>query len=190
MEITLESLGLSKEEIQNRVIDQIVRSALTSLSWDEDGDDVEISSKFSRTIEDACRARIDQKINELGEQYVLPNVDRYVETLTLQETNRWGEKKGASVTFVEYMVERAEAYITEPVNFEGKSKAEAGGYSWSKSQSRISHMIHQHLHYSIETAIKTMLKDANANIVGGLEAALKAKLEELQKAIKIAVTVK
>jgi hypothetical protein len=190
MEITLESLGLSKEEIQNRVIDQIVRSALTSAVWNEDGDEIAIRSKFSHTIEDACRARIDQKINELGEQHVLPNVDRYVETLTLQETNRWGEKKGSSVTFVEYMVERAEAYITEPVNFEGKTKAEAGGYSWSKSQSRISHMIHQHLHYSIETAIKAMLKDANANIVAGLEAALKAKLEELQKAIKIAVTVK
>jgi len=190
MEITLESLGLSKEEIQNRVIDQIVRSALSTVDMDEDGDEIAIRSKFARTIEDACRARIDQKINELGDLHVLPNIDRYVETLTLQETNRWGEKKGSSVTFVEYMVERAEAYITEPVNFEGKTQAEAGGYGWSKSQSRISHMIHRHLHYSIETAIKNMLKDANANIVGGLEAALKAKLEELQKAIKIAVTVK
>lgn len=189
MEITLESLGLSKEEIQNRVIDQIVRSALTSAVWNEDGDEIAIKSKFAGTIEDACRARIDQKINELGELHVLPNVDRYVETLILQETNRWGEKKGSSVTFVEYMVERAEAYITEPVDYEGKTQAEKG-YGWSKSQSRISHMIHRHLHYSIETAIKTMLKDANANIVNGLEAALKAKLEELQKAIKIAVTVK
>lgn len=189
MEITLESLGLSKEEIQNRVIDQIVRSALSTVDMDEDGDEIAIRSKFARTIEDACRARIDQNINELGELHVLPNVDRYVETLTLQETNRWGEKKGSSVTFVEYMVERAEAYITEPVDYEGKTQAEKG-YGWSKSQSRISHMIHRHLHYSIETAIKTMLKDANANIVDGLETALKAKLEELQKAIKIAVTVK
>ena len=189
MEITLESLGLSKEEIQSRVIDQIVRSALTSVSWDEDGNDVAISSRFASTIEDACRARIDQKIEELGELYVLPNVDRYVETLTLQETNRWGEKKGSSVTFVEYMVERAEAYITEPVDYEGKTQAEKG-YGWSKSQSRISHLIHQHLHYSIEAAIKKMLQNANASIVGGLEVALKAKLEELQKAIKIAVTVK
>ena len=189
MEITLESLGLSKEEIQSRVIDQIVRSALTSVSWDEDGNDVAISSRFASTIEDACRARIDQKIEELGELYVLPNVDRYVETLTLQETNRWGEKKGSSVTFVEYMVERAEAYMTEPVNYEGKTQEQAG-YGWSKSQSRISHLIHQHLHYSIEAAIKKMLQNANASIVGGLEVALKAKLEELQKAIKIAVTVK
>ena len=189
MEITLESLGLSKEEIQSRVIDQIVRSALTSVSWDEDGNDVAISSRFASTIEDACRARIDQKIEELGELHVLPNVDRYVETLTLQETNRWGEKKGSSVTFVEYMVERAEAYMTEPVNYEGKTQEQAG-YGWSKSQSRISHLIHQHLHYSIEAAIKKMLQNANASIVGGLEVALKAKLEELQKAIKIAVTVK
>lgn len=189
MEITLESLGLSKEEITQRVVDQIVKSALSAVDFDEDGDEVRIESRFSRTIEDACKARIDQKIEDLGAQHVLPNVDRYIEALTLQETNRWGEKKGGSKTFVEYMVERAEAYMTEPVNYEGKTQEQAG-YGWSKSQSRISHLIHQHLHYSIEAAIKKMLQNANASIVGGLEVALKAKLEELQKAIKIAVTVK
>mgnify|MGYP002142293736 CR=1 FL=1 len=70
MEITLESLGLSKEEIQNRVIDQIVRSALTSAVWNEDGDeripldvsegDVVIYSKYGGT-----------EIKYNGEEYLI-----------------------------------------------------------------------------------------------------------------------
>jgi len=108
-----------------------------------------------------------------------------IENLTLQETNKWGEKTGTPVTFIEYLVKRADAYLIEPVNYDGKSKEEVGGYSFSGAQSRITHMVHKHLHYSIETAMKNALSQVNAALSGGIQATVKTKIDEIVSSIKI-----
>lgn len=187
MEITLKSLGLSKEQVTERVIAVLVDRLMESVFYDEDGNGVEKESKFSIQIYDRVKKAVDGKIDALFKEHVAPNVSRYVEELTLVETNKWGEKKGTKVTFIEHLIQRAEAYITEKVDFNGKSQAEAGGYSWSGTQTRITYLVHQHLHYAIENAMKQAIADANKNIVGGLEAAVKIKLGEISQKLKVEV---
>ena len=187
--LSLESLGFTAEELQQRVIDQIVDKVMpaTVYYYDEDSK-TQRTSMIADQLNKAVRERIDEAVNAIADKHVLPNVTQYLEALTLHETNRWGEKKGASVTFVEYLTQRADAYMREEVNHSGKTKDE-DSYSWRASSTRVAYMINQHLQYSIETAMKQALQVANSSIANGLEEAVKIKLAEVVGGIKTTVKV-
>lgn len=189
MQITLESLGLSKEDIQDRVIDQLCRTVLSGKTYDEDGNEEWVDSQFKYKLDERVKAQIEASISAMAEKHILPNVHAFVENLTLQQTNKWGEKQGKPVTFIEYLTQRAEAYIQEEVSYDGKTR-EQGGYGWSKSTTRIAYLIHQHLQYSIESAMKEALKTANSAIAGGIQEAVKIKLQEVVSGLQVAVKTK
>lgn len=188
--ITLESLGLTQEALADRVVAKIAEGMMTGVHYNEDGDEYFDDSAFMRTLNQKVQAMLDAKVNEIGEKYVLPKVTAMVENLVLQETNRWGEKTGQPVTFIEYMVGRAEAYMTEKVNYEGKGKNEVGGYSFSPTQTRITHLVEKHLHYSIDTAMKAALNDATTNIAKGINETVRLKLNEAVAGFKVTTAVK
>lgn len=190
MELSLEALGLSKEDVAERVIERIAEQMLSSYDQDDDGEKVERPSRFKEMLQKRIIERVNQSIDEIAAKHVLPNVTGYLENLCLQETNQWGEKKGAKVTFTEYLVQRAHAYMTEDVNYEGKSKAEVGSYSWSKSTTRIASLVHKHLDYHIKDAMTKALATANSAIVGGLEAAVKTGLSQALAGLKVDVKTK
>jgi hypothetical protein len=77
--------------------------------------------------------------------------------------------------------------MQEKVNYEGKGKNEAGSYSWNGTQTRITHMVHQHLHCSIETAMKQALQIATNGIASGLQETVKTKLSEVSQKLKVEV---
>lgn len=189
MNITLESLGLSKDSIEKKLIEHLAEQLLTEIQYDYDDDsEYRARSVLAKKLDALVKQHIDSTINSLAEKHVLPNVTSYIESLTLQTTNQWGEKKGSPVTFIEYLTQKAEDYMQEKVNFEGKPKSEAGGYSWNGTQTRITHMVHQHLHHSIEIAMKEALKIATSGIATGLQETVKTKLAEVSQ--KLTVTVK
>lgn len=183
--LDLEALGFTKEEIQNRVVDQAVKQLLMCSTYNEDGDEVEISSDFGRQLKKAVKQKVDETINRLAEKHILPDVGKYIENITLQQTNSWGEKTGKSMTFVEYLTNRAEHYLNEKVNYEGKSKEEVGGYSWSGTQTRITHLVHEHLHFTIAEAMKNAVKNVNSVIIPALAETCKLKLGELSTNLKV-----
>lgn len=191
MSIDLKSLGFTQEELQERVVERIVESVMTDRVYNPDDDcEYERHSAFREDLKKRVKSRIDEKIDELAQKFVLPNVSEYIESLTLQQTNQWGEKKGEPVTFVEYLVQRAQDYMQEKVNYEGKSKEENGSYSWSGTQSRITFLVEKHLHYSIETAMKNALSIATGEIARGLHETCRLKLNEIAAGMKVAVTTK
>ena len=188
MNLDLQALGFSKEELQQRVVDQVAKSILESTEWDYDSDsEYSVDSKLAKTIKKRVLDHVDATINEIAAKHVLPNVATYIENLTLQATNKWGEKTGAQMTFIEYLTQRAEAYLNEQVDFQGRDKASADSYSWKGTQTRITHLVHQHLHYSIETAMKNAMQIANGAIASGLQETVKVKLGEIAKAIKVEI---
>ena len=186
-EISLEHLGFTKEELQDRIIDRICEKMLTTITTDDEETEFTTSTPFKAKLQTAIQKQIDDSINRLAEKYVLPNVAAYIENLSLQETTRWGESKGQKITFIEYLVQRAEVYMQEQVNYEGKNQKECGGYSFNGTQTRLAHMMHKHLHYSIETALQAAVKDANSKIVEGIQETAKIKLGEISKALKVEV---
>lgn len=191
MEITLEALGITQDKLVELVVERLVENATAYIIPGEDGEPVEKTSRLWDALTKRVQHAIDTRIAALAEKNVIPHVTNIMENLVLQTTNKWGEKVGKPVTFIEYMTQRAEAYLTEPVNFEGKSKSEDGyGYGWKQAQTRISHLIHQHLHYSIETAMKNALGTTTSAIREGLLSTAKIKLEEFAKSMNVRVEVK
>lgn len=190
MSLDLESLGITKDELQDRIVERAVARLFEVTGYDEDGDEFIQSSPLAGRLEKAVKSAIDAKISGIAEKHVLPLAETYIENLTLQETNRWGEKTGKAVTFIEYLIQRAEKYLTEEVNYEGKTKDQVSGYGWTKSQTRLVHLVHQHLHYSIDTAMKQAIQNANSVIVGGIQDTVKIKLGEIAAALKVEVKTK
>ena len=191
MSIDLKALGFTQEELQERVIERIANSVLTETAFNFDGEyEFQKESEFKRSLDTLVKERIDTKINELAERFVLPNVSEYIETLTLQKTNRWGEKTGEPITFIEYLTQRAKDYMQEHVNYEGKTKEESGGYSWNGKQTRITHLIEKHLHYSIEKAMKDALSVATGEIAKGIHETARLKLNEIAASLKVQTTIK
>lgn len=188
MNITLDSLGISKDAIEQKLIEHLAEQLLTEITYDHDDEsEYRVKSNLAKKLDALVKQHIDATINVLAEKYVLPNVSSYIENLTLQTTNQWGEKKGEPVTFIEYLTQRAEAYMQEKVSYDGKTKIESGGYSWSGTQTRITYMVHKHLHHSIEAAMKDALNIATSSIATGLQETVKVKLAEVSQKLKIDV---
>lgn len=188
MELTLENLGLSREGLAEMVVDQVVQNLLFSASVDDEGREYPHASDFRDKLKTTITETIHAKVREIGDQHLVPTINGMIENLVLQETTKWGEKRGEPVTFTEYMVQRAEAYLHEEVDFHGKTRAESS-YSWSKSGTRISWLVHRHLQLAVESAMKKALENANAMIVGGIEGAVKIKLAEVANQLKVQVKV-
>lgn len=190
----LSDLGFTKEELQQKVIDGIVDRFMEARTGDDEGRTWVGDSEFKRKLDKEIQKQIDAAVTKLGESHVAPLLAGMVEGITLQRTTEWGEKKGEPVSFVEYLVQRADAYLREEVNYDGKSKEDAArrgdSYGWKASGTRVATMVHQYLHSAIETAMKQALANANHAIVGGLEQAVKVKLGEVASALKVEVKTK
>jgi hypothetical protein len=183
----LQALGISRDDIIEKVIERCVDSIMSADYYDDEtGDQYRAKSDVEKQITKLCRQRVDEKVKEIADAHVLPFVSERIENLTLQATNQWGEKTGAPVTFIEYLVKRADNYLTEKVDYNGKSKDENGSsYGWSGTQTRITHMIHQHLHYSIQSAMKDAVQHVNAALSKGLQETVKTKIDEIVSSLKI-----
>lgn len=186
-ELTLESIGLDQDKLAEKLVDRLAQNMLTSIGYDENGDDWFGASPFAGKLDKMVKARLDQIVTELADKHVLPRVNEIVEGLVLQQTNQWGEKVGKTVTFIEYLTQRADAYMQEDVSYEGKTKGESGGFSWSKRSTRVAYMIDKHLHYSIEQAMKAALANVNTSIAKGLEEATKTAIREVTGKLKVKV---
>lgn len=190
MSITLEALGLTPQEITDRIVDRYVEQLRITYTADENGDRVDRASDFDRAMQKRIAERIDTEVTRLAEMHVLPRVASMVENLVLQKTNSWGEKVGQPVSFVEYLVQRAEVFMTEKVDYKGKSKDEESSYGWTGTQTRVAHMVNSHLHYSIETAMKAAVANANSAISAGIAETVKIKLGEIAQNLKVKVETK
>ena len=194
MMFDLNLLGMTQEELQHRVVDRAAEMMLktTVLAYDSDtGGEYEeqYETPLTKRLSAIIKERIDAKFTKLADASILPRVTEMLENLTMQETNKWGEKKGERVTFVEYLVQRAENYLREEVDYDGHAKAECrDSYNWSASTTRVAHLVHKHLHVSVERAMKIALENANSAIVGGLKDAVVAALEGVAKKLKVEVS--
>jgi len=189
MIMNLEELGITKEDLQERVIERCCEMLLSEVSYDENESPRIISSSFERKAKEQIKKIIDEKVTEAGDKHVLPFVAKMIENTVLQKTNEWGEKTGTPISFIEYLVQRAEVYMTQQVDYKGEEKTNSNSYNWSGRSTRVAYMINKHLHYAIETAMKKALANANSQIAKGIEEAIKVNMELVLKNVKCAVTV-
>lgn len=186
MEFTCEQIGLTPDELQERVVAGLVDKILGFDGHSRERDPDYVHSTVMSEANARVLEAINAKVDEISAEFILPRVEAMITGHCLQETNKWGDKVGKPLTFTEYLVHRAESYLTETVNYEGKTKAQ-DNYNWKSSSTRVVHLIDKHLHYEISRAMEKALATANSKIVEGIEEAVKIKLAELQ--VKLNTTV-
>lgn len=176
--ITFEALGFSKEQIAERIIDAAVDRMLHSRYQDEDGEDVIDVSEFQRRIEKKIVERIDAAVTRVADENIAPQVNSLIENIIIQQTNEWGEKRGQQMTLIQYLTSRAEAWMTEQVDYNGKPKGQ-DSYQWRPNTTRMAYMVNSHLQHSIESAMKDALAQANSTMAKGLHEACRVAINNV-----------
>jgi hypothetical protein len=179
---TAKALGITEEDLIERVVDRLSNAFLDHEEY------APVETQFGAQVEAMIKERIDSAVDKLASDHVSKRVEELIAETTLHETNKWGEAKGEPVTFLEYLVERTEFWLTETVNFQGKTKAQED-YNFRGAQSRVAWMIHEHLQYNISTAIKEALKNLNEQVAGGLEQTVKLQIEKVLAKLEVDVKV-
>lgn len=191
MNITLESLGLSVEQMQDRLVEAMIDRFLTSNVSDEDGEPVAIVSKFQTSIREAILTRVDESVERLIAPALDGSITSYIDNYKIQSTNGYGEPKREPETITEYIIRRANEYLTEGVNFEGKSKKEYSSsgrdsYGYKDATTRVAFLIDKRLNDEIAKAMQEALKTANEAITGGLKSAVAFELNKINAKLKAA----
>ena len=136
---TLESLGINPETLGERIVDQAVEVLLSTTGFDPDNEEeTRYESRFKKAIETRIQQAVDQKIADLAARHLIPRVGELIEAANMRQTNRYGEPTTPPMTFKEYIAARAETYMSEDVDSNGKSKSESGdSYNWRSCGPRL-----------------------------------------------------
>lgn len=187
---TLEALGVSPKELEERIVDQAVQALLYSTWSDEDGEEFSRASKFKQQVEKRVQEAVDEKIAALAAEHVLPRVGEMIEQANMQKTNGYGEPKGEPMTFKEYIAHRAESYMSEEVDFNGKSRAESkDSYNWRASGPRLTVLMKLYIQDTLEKHAKAAVSDVNKVIAKNIEKAAKDAITAAAASIKVAASV-
>lgn len=194
--INLASLGITEEALVEKIVNTTVERLLETVGYDVEGDAITEGTALTRRMDKAVtdlnglvQKMLDAKVEELGNLHVKPLIESRLESLVLQRTNSWGEKVGKPVTFIEYLIQRADAYMTAEVDHNGKAQGEGDSYGWRKHSTRVAYLMDKHLQYAIERAMKDALANANSSITKGIADAVKIALAEVQAKLKVEVKV-
>ena len=180
--IDLSQLGLDEEKLAARVVENIAEQVME----DSEGIYEDIESNLKRQQTESIKDAVDA----IGKEYVDPKLAELITGWTLQKTTEWGEAQGKAVSFTEYLVQCAHEYMSEPVDYQGKSKSEnRHGSGWSKKTTRVVFLMEKHLHYHIDRAMEDALKNANAQISVSIQEAIKLSLADIQKKLKVTAKV-
>ena len=186
---TLKALGNSPEELGSRIVDQAVETLLNTTGFNPDTEEeTRYESRFKREIEARVKQAVDDKIAALAAVHLVPRVGEMIESANMQKTNGYGEPKGEPMTFKEYIAHRAEAYMSENVNYHGKSKAEDGdSYNWRSEGPRLMVLMRNHIRDTLEAAAKAAVNDVNKVIADNIGKAAKQAIAQAGAAIKVSV---
>ncbi len=193
---TLQDLGITPEELSNRIVDQTVDALLRSNGFDPETErEICYESKFRKEISSKIQECVDKKIASLAAQHFLPRVSELIESADMRKTNTFGEPKSDPMSFKEYLAYRAENYMTEDVDHNGNSKADLlaknqSTYDWKASGPRLVVLMKLHIKTSLENEAKKALTDVNKAIAKNIEQVAKEAISSAANAIKINVFTK
>ncbi len=187
--INLEDLGITKEEMQERIINKVCDDLLSSYQYDS-SDNVEyhVDSEFFKSLNKQVKTTVEAHISKLYEEILVPHINKKIDDLKIKETNKWGEPIKKELTFVEYITERFEKYISEPVNISGETKTESSSDYWKATKdTKLSWMLNKKINTELELTLKKLVENSTTYINDNIITLVKSNLEEISKKIKVVV---
>lgn len=185
-ELTLETLGISSEALTEKLVETLADRLLESSGYDEESGNFHGSGALAKRVNELVKAKVDAAVASIAEKHIEPLVSGLIENVVFQETNTWGEAKKPPMSFKEYLAFKAENWLREQVNYQGKTRDE-DSYNWSGKNTRIGNMVHQHLDHHVKTALTKAFTNLNAQVAGGLEEAVKMQLAGVLRGIEVGI---
>lgn len=187
---TLEALGINKDDLGNRIVDQAVHALLYSAGFNpETEEETSYESRFKAEIEKRIQQAVDAKIAALAAEHLVPRVGEMIEKADMRKTNRYGEPVTPPMTFKEYIAHRAEAYMAEDVNYQCQSKEESGdSYNWRKEGPRLTVLMRTYIKDTLEKSAKAAVTDVNKVIASNIEKAARDAINSAAQSLKVSVS--
>ena len=154
--IALKTLGLNKQELQDRLIDALVERVLT-------GD------RLPTKMRGAIWAAIDAKVDALMETHIVPAVEDMLAGVLIKETNKFGEPIGTTNTLREYITKRAEEWLKVPIDRYGQARE----YTSDGSKPRGVYLVDKAIEGHLSGVIAGLGTAIAANATASIEAAVK-----------------
>jgi hypothetical protein len=187
---TLKALGVSPDELAERIVDQAVETLLSFTGYNEDGEKTgSYASRFRKEIEARVQASVDAKITALAAEHIVPKVGEMIESANMRRTNQYGEPVSAPMTFKEYIAHRAEVYMSEPVNYNGKSKnEESDSYNFRVEGPRLTVLMRMYIRETLEKHAKAAVTDVNQVIAKSIQKSAVDAIAAASAALKVSVS--
>lgn len=188
----LADLGMTQDELQQRVVASCADRLLTTFSVDDENVAYPRESKLKAAIKAEVWERIRKTVERNCEDEFQPRVDAYFESLLVPCTNKFGEKKGEPMTFMEYVTAAIDKYLAEAVDKDGRSREEASsrGVSFRKHRTRLEHVVDVQLTDRIHDLTKEAVQNISQTAGDRLIDAVKAELDRLSSSLTVAIKAK
>jgi hypothetical protein len=194
MEFTCEQIGMDQAELQERVVQGLVEKILGENRHNDTDEDGEYypRGEVMKEVNALVEAAIKTSVEKIGEEHVYPMADRLITEHIFQKTTTWGEKKGEPLTFVEYLVKRAEEYLVEDVNEKGTSYRETQGHmhsqrDWKSAGPRLVMLVDQTLTKKMRESMNAAAEKINVTLAECLAETAKKELQRIARMLKVEV---
>lgn len=166
----LKELGISKEDVLKKVGDKLSEDAKGWL----------IESEISAAIHKAYKEKLDEVTEKL-----LPTIEKIIINLEFDDTSIFGELKGPSKTFLEFISSKVDEILNEKVTVNNAGQEDRHGYNSIK---RIDFLFKKQMQEQIQLDAKLNMEEiANIKLPVIAEALTRtmndtlAKLEKIKK---------
>lgn len=181
-------LGVSQAELLEMVVE---RAALKIAEGDAD----EYGGGLRARVEREMEAKLAEAVTRIGDEVMAPFIADGLEKIVIQRTNEWGEQKGKKMTLREFLVQRAEAYLTEEVDYDGQTVGDLkarGRYpsDFRRHGTRASYLVDKRFQSEISRSMDAAVKSANEVIAEGIAGAVKTRLAELAASFSVKLETK
>lgn len=181
---TLEQLGISKDDLQQKVVDKIVSDLMNCSDYDEDGDICESRSKFAVELRGLIQNQIKSSVAATAAQCVLPQVHELVSAAVIRKTNRYGEQTGEPETFTSFLLKTAQTWLTECVDASGKRESDFNYRDQFKPiGTRIQIECRRHVSEVFSKELAEQFCRIQQQIRDGLQEAVAIKLQQLEASL-------
>ena len=175
---TLESLGITREEVLKRVVNQILSQEFK----EEDSD--EFSMRVTRLVAKMVEKKFSEQTTAVLDKFMGEDLMKGLETYIIQKTNSWGERVGDPQTFRQYITSRAEAYLLEKVDRDGRTNDAYG----DKNQTRGAWIISNAIGDNLRKILSEAMMNAQTVLAKSVTETVKLQMEEIVKKFNLNIT--
>jgi autotransporter translocation and assembly factor TamB len=177
----LAHLGITKEELLDRVAKQVARDLLHGASVDDEGQAWPIDTKFHKEMQELIETELKSQIATHFQRDVVPKLTEITAKMILNRTNRYGERKAKPQTLKEFMVQQTKNFLREVVDSRGQLTTRGNG------KTRLETMLSDNMQQVLKMELEDTVSAANEMLAGELQEAVRTRLTALAEKFKIVV---